>query len=276
MPPKTSKPIKSLTEVVAPTIIVHTLMPQNAPVNSSEINSDSDDDGEEFVSDMPYLMQKQDNTTRPVGEGGEYSESMLTKDDINRQIAILDGLVSRLEEPLPVASTKRANKMIRNNHKFTLNQHIAVREYFKMRNQGIKKMEASIMVAKDVFGKDTKHSFKAKCIREWADHYIATGSFKQQRQGKHPKTKTVILKKEVQDLLRSRVLMVNEIDRTPAAFMNLLNNSLLAEIPEAPAKVSKETARRWLNIIGFHSSNSDAGNYLPPNANLLGDYGSHV
>jgi len=277
MPPKSKK---SASTTVAPTIIVHTLNdgPAAAPqlsIHNATI-SDTDSDEDEYPSVASVTMHQKESTKPILGDGTvgidrEYADTMMTKDDINKQIAVLDGFISKLQEPQPAASTKRVNKAIENNHKYALNQHLAVRAYFQQRLAGVKKMEASIIVAKEVFAKEAKHSFKAKCIREWADHYLNTGTFKAHKQGKHPKTKSIILKPEVQELLRQRMLQVSEIDRTPSSFMTLLNTSLLAEIPDAPVKVSKETARRWLNLIGFHSSNPilpGPNYYFPPHASI--------
>ncbi len=121
------------------------------------------------------------------------------------------------------------------------------------RLQGIKKMEASTTVALEIYGKGVKHSFKAKCIREWSDEYANNLCFSETKQGKHSKVHSVITDPAVQEIMRSQMLELPDIERTPARFRKLLNDDLLSKIPDAPMTVSKETARRWYNILGLSS-----------------------
>ncbi len=74
--------------------------------------------------------------------------------------------------------------------------------------------------------------------------------------------KSIILDPEVQDVLRERVRDIPEEERTPSKFMFLLNEAWLAELPLAPAKVSKETARRWMTLLGFASCEGTKRHYV--------------
>jgi hypothetical protein len=52
------------------------------------------------------------------------------------------------------------------------------------------------------------------------------------------------------------------MERTPATFCQLLNNHLLATIPNAPALIKLETARRWMYHLGFHPARQGKHYYV--------------
>jgi hypothetical protein len=50
-------------------------------------------------------------------------------------------------------------------------------------------------------------------------------------------------------------------DRSPALFHTQLNETVLAEIPNAPEIISLRTANRWMNYLGFFSTVQCKGYY---------------
>ena len=151
-------------------------------------------------------------------------------------------------------------------------QNLAVTKYFKLILQSKKdsgswnKMQSSKTIASILFDKEGKSSYRARCIREWADYYIINSNFKQFKQGKHIKTFTIIIDEGVQDILRLHLRKMDKIERTPLNFMHLLNDKVLAEIkvniPKAPDSVNEDTARRWMRVLGFYPATHSKGYFV--------------
>ena len=138
----------------------------------------------------------------------------------------------------------------------------AVARYFQLREEGKGKMEASAHVAENTYFKKGRDSYKARSIRGWADDWLREGKFQDYVQGQHVKTETVITQEGVQAMLRGKLRKMNDEDRTPEAFMTLLNSSLLSEIDGAPTSVCAETARRWMIILDFRATKAGKGYYV--------------
>ena len=114
------------------------------------------------------------------------------------------------------------------------------------------KVQASICVAYHQFQKsNTNDSYRAQCIRQWAQSFLVTGDLPKFKQGQHVKTHTIITDESVQSLLRDELRAMEDFDRTPLNFMKALNTRILATVPNAPEKISEETARRWMITLGF-------------------------
>lgn len=62
----------------------------------------------------------------------------------------------------------------------------AVHHYFKLRMDGVKKMEASVLAA-NMFWYSKKSTYRSKDIRKYAEEYLKTGKISECLQGKHPK-----------------------------------------------------------------------------------------
>ena len=60
-------------------------------------------------------------------------------------------------------------------------QSRAVMEYLQLREEGQSAMTASNKIATNIY--------KARCIRVWADQFLANGAFAESMQGKHSKIK---------------------------------------------------------------------------------------
>jgi hypothetical protein len=120
------------------------------------------------------------------------------------------------------------------------------------RDSRIGRVAASICVAYHQFQKSkTKDSYRAQCIREWAQNYLLNGELPKFKQGQHVKTQTIITDELVQEQLRTELRAFPDFERTPLNFMNALNDRILATIPKAPDTICEETARRWMIYLGF-------------------------
>jgi hypothetical protein len=105
-------------------------------------------------------------------------------------------------------------------------------------------------------------SFKATCIRRWADGFIATGALPSYRQGKHIKTQSVFTDEPFQDRCRLYLRGLKDENRTPKEFVKGLNDpvdGLLKQIPHAPAAISVKTATRWMRCLGFNIEKASKG-----------------
>ena len=80
-------------------------------------------------------------------------------------------------------------------------------------------------------------------------------------QGKHVKTTSIITDEHVQSKFKRVLRSMKDEQRTPETFLNLLNSSLLAEIPNAPTSVSRRTVYRWMNYLGFKATKQVKGYY---------------
>lgn len=68
-------------------------------------------------------------------------------------------------------------------------QSRAVMEYLQLREEGQSAMTASNKIATNIYNKEGAGSYKARCIRVWADQFLANGAFAESMQGKHSKIK---------------------------------------------------------------------------------------
>lgn len=140
-------------------------------------------------------------------------------------------------------------------------QAMAIARYFQLLIEGHSLMSASCTVASILYGKKNENSYKARSIRGWASHYLQTGELRIFQQGKFVKTASVITDEHIAIILRNRLREMKDEDRCPILFQELLNNSLLAEIPNAPRSISVKTATRWMYFLGFQPKKQRKGYY---------------
>ena len=80
---------------------------------------------------------------------------------------------------------------------------------------------------------------------------MKTGSLVTYKQGKHPKTYSIITDENVQKKFRTHLRSISDTQRTPQKFAVDLNETLLRDILRAPDKVCEKTATRWMRYLGF-------------------------
>jgi hypothetical protein len=230
-------------------------------------NNEDDNDGDTSEEDEYNLYMNnnhsQENLLVMGNSDNENDKNQSNEVDYLKLTDMLSTSIKKLQEHVELPTIKRKADQLENNLKHSLLQHLSVRCYLQKRLNGTKKIEASDAAANEVYKKDKTHSFKSKSIRAWAEYYMMHHSFKQMKKGTHSKTKTIINEMAVQQLFKERLYNMAESEVTPTRFMTLLNDSLLAQIPGAPDKVSKETARRWLQILGYQSNDEGKRHYVP-------------
>lgn len=132
----------------------------------------------------------------------------------------------------------------------------AVALYLRQIQENVSKMKASSYVANIIYDKSGKWSYKARCIRDWAEAFLMDGKFKSYKQGQHRKTYSIITDENVQINLRAYLRALPDKDRTPLVFMQALNSKqsdgLLNNFENAPDKVSIATAKRWMKYLGWN------------------------
>ena len=92
-------------------------------------------------------------------------------------------------------------------------------------------------------------------------HYLMTGKLPEYRQGLHSKSKSIITNEEVQATFKMHIRDMTNLERTPRRFAKELNETYLKTFANAPSHVSEESARRWLQFLGFHSVKQAKGYY---------------
>jgi hypothetical protein len=80
---------------------------------------------------------------------------------------------------------------------FDIRRRVAICRYLDLLLNGhnghkYDKMTASAFVARVVYGKEPLTSYKARCIRQWADEFCRTQSLQEYRQCCHTKCKSII------------------------------------------------------------------------------------
>jgi hypothetical protein len=151
------------------------------------------------------------------------------------------------------------NKSKKNINDFLKYQHVSVKLYFQYlldsyEEKGVwAKMTVSQLISSGSFynSHQSIFSYKARCIRSWADYYIEHGTFKEFQQGQHYKTFTTFTNEGVQERLRNEIRLMKSVLRTPLNFCQNLNNTILRDIIDAPTKVCERTALRWMKFLGF-------------------------
>ena len=122
-------------------------------------------------------------------------------------------------------------------------------------------MKASISVATVLYGKNARSSYKARSIRGWAKLYLQTGEIRKFQQGKNVKTASVITDEHIAHILRNYLRAMKDEDRCPKTFQELLNGSVLSDLPNAPRRISMKTATRWMYFLGFQPKKQRKGYY---------------
>jgi hypothetical protein len=81
-------------------------------------------------------------------------------------------------------------------------QYLSVLQYFQTRLLGAGRVAAAVVVATAIFSKVSPDSYKSRCILSWADQYLSCGRIAQSRQGKHPKTHSIIFDEAAKEIVR--------------------------------------------------------------------------
>ena len=140
-------------------------------------------------------------------------------------------------------------------------QSMAIIRYLQLLTEGYSLMKASISVATVLYGKNARSSYKARSIRGWAKLYLQTGEIRKFQQGKNVKTASVITDEHIAHILRNYLRAMKDEDRCPKTFQELLNGSVLNDIPNAPRRISMKTATRWMYFLGFQPKKQRKGYY---------------
>ena len=146
-----------------------------------------------------------------------------------------------------IPQSHHADKKLSGISKYEYTQRQCIKSYLNFRvHHDMGKMDASVAVASVMFNKSPfKQTYRARAIREWAAYYLLYyGNLKPFRRGKFVKTFTIITNEAVQNVIRSKIRELKPIQRSPLNIMNMLNTEWLRDIPQAPAKISENTARR--------------------------------
>jgi hypothetical protein len=171
-------------------------------------------------------------------------------DDKARLQAAIDALEAEIS--VKTMRNKKKDKKFKAESRFSLYQKIGTRRYLLLLHGGMGKTEAQRKVANELFDKNRqKNSYKAQCIAKWAAAYLETGAFPVSKQGLHRKTFSIIMDEDVRESFRVHLRKMKPVERTPGRFCENLNDTLLGEIPNAPDKVSYDTAMRWMKVLGF-------------------------
>lgn len=144
---------------------------------------------------------------------------------------------------------------------YQIMQAAAIVKYLQLLEEGKPVMKASLLVASILYRKQNHNSYKARCIRGWAAHYLEKGELKKYLQGKNVKTSSIITDENIASLMKSHLRLMKDEDRSPTSFQALLNESLLSEIPNAPRMISIKTATRWMYHLGFQPKKQTKGYY---------------
>eukprot|EP01040_Poterioochromonas_malhamensis_P015275 gene15275-17077_t len=147
---------------------------------------------------------------------------------------------------------------------FQFNQLKAVRAYLTLLDKGEGKYPASAKVAKSHFSTDAENPncYRARCVRHWGTQYMMFGCVVQSGQGRHIKTNSIIADENFQLRLKEVLRSMEEVRRRPINFMNLLNTEILKDFNNAPNKISENTARRWMKILGYKLVNIKKDYYV--------------
>lgn len=141
---------------------------------------------------------------------------------------------------------------------FERRRRLAVCRYLQLMIDGdstglvLGKMKASQAVAFMLFGKKDEQSYKARCIRQWADEFCLNGELSTYKYGERTKTKSVITDEDFSWTCKEYLRSMPDNARTPSNFMTHLNETLLPTIQHGPASISLSTATRWMRYLGFN------------------------
>ena len=150
---------------------------------------------------------------------------------------------SNFSIPQSQHADKKLSAMI---SKYEYSQRQCIKSYLHFRvHHDMGKIDASITVASVIFNKSPiKQTYRTRAIREWAAYYLYYGNLTPFRRGKFVKTFTIISNEAVQTVIRSKIRELKLVQRSPLNIMNMLITEWLREIPQAPTKISENTARR--------------------------------
>jgi hypothetical protein len=137
---------------------------------------------------------------------------------------------------------------------------IAILRYLQLLDKNIPKMVASAQVATVIYNKSSLTSYKSTCIRSWANYFLLTGELPTFKQGAHTKISSIIFNPSNQSFLKGYLRSLSDNDHNPTKFYYYLNNTLLKQIGY-DITISTDTARRWMQFLGFKKDDSKKGYY---------------
>ena len=128
---------------------------------------------------------------------------------------------------------------------------LAIRQYFQrlLHNNG--KIRVSEEIAKFLFP-ERNAVHHGRLIRQWADHYLHSGSLPERRQGRFVKIRSLIQDDDVQRILRTYIRSESENVLTSCTLALWVKENLHLKLNLAsPVSISEKTAQRWLKILGL-------------------------
>jgi hypothetical protein len=135
---------------------------------------------------------------------------------------------------------------------------MSIRRYFILRLQGVKKLEASEMIARDIWSRGPRF---ARRLREWSRTFLEQGQLKEFRQGMHPKTTAVISDEDLTDRCREFIRSQVKEQRSPMALKQFVEEILFPEVfPDVEFSISESTCQRYMHLWGFAIKDTSAKN----------------
>jgi hypothetical protein len=164
-------------------------MNNDGEIQQDEMDVDTGTDVEDNVDDELGPDSADDVAADAVEEPAKKKRK-------TRLIYTVDAIESALTK-LKDTGLQKISKVnqIETTNRFFETQHSCVHRYLQLlleniedestSNKVLEKIEISLRVASGIWDTKSAFSFKARCIRKWADHYLVHGSFKEFKQGKH-------------------------------------------------------------------------------------------
>lgn len=146
--------------------------------------------------------------------------------------------------------------------KFLYTVAISILRYLQLLVDGESKMKASQLVASIMYGKKYINSYKATCLRKWADEFMSTRNLPVFNQGKHIKIATIINDNNVKLYLTNFIRSQDINNRNPQFLKQQLAEGLLLEKFNIEARsYSERTILNWFYLLGFHHESKKKGYY---------------
>ena len=137
---------------------------------------------------------------------------------------------------------------------------MAIRDYLNGLEEGMGKIESSKKVASVYIPliKNRSIEWFAVQLRNWAYHFMETGSLLKFNQGKHKKLVCLIDDEDIQLECLSRLRSQKPSKRTARLFRNFINEEIIPNYQHSDAtRISRRTASEWLNALNCLMSDTD-------------------
>lgn len=164
-----------------------------------------------------------------------------------KELAIIQFRFDKLDQQ--VRSLMNSSSKVGKLNAYEAFRLLSIHKYFVYRLEGLKKMEASLRVAKEKWQKSFE--YRGRAIRLWAKVYVQLGYLPLHKQGKHAKRESLLSDEDIEKKCLAFLRQLDPAKRSAAVLKTELESVILPSTLGIQMAIPERTVVNYLHEWGY-------------------------